>query len=166
VPCLQPTIPIPSSSSASTARRPRTSRSRARSGAVGATGRLYLVHAWQVPEAWRGRGTHQPYVDRSLTEAEAVVERAQESHPELAEISWEAELIGGPAAKAIADVADIRRADEIFLGTRGFGRVRALLGSVAHEVIHLAACPVTVIPEQMVERVAAARAAESAAAPV
>ena len=118
---------------------------------VGATGRLYLVHAWQVPEARRGRGNHQPYVDRALTEAEAVVERAQESHPELAEISWETELIGGPAAKAIADVADIRRADEIYLGTRGFGRVRALLGSVAHEVIHQAACPVTVVPERLVD---------------
>jgi nucleotide-binding universal stress UspA family protein len=118
---------------------------------VGASGRLYLVHAWQVPEAWRGRGNYQPYVDRSLTDAEGVVERAKERHPELAEISWETELIGGPAAKAIADVADIRRADEIYLGTRGFGRVRALLGSVAHEVIHQAACPVTVIPERLVD---------------
>jgi nucleotide-binding universal stress UspA family protein len=118
---------------------------------VGAVGRLYLVHAWQVPEARRGRGKYQPYVDRALTEAEAVVERAQERHPELAEISWETELIGGPAAKAIADVADIRRADEILLGTRGVGRVRALLGSVAHEVIHQAACPVTVIPERLAD---------------
>jgi nucleotide-binding universal stress UspA family protein len=120
-------------------------------GRVGPTGRLYLVHAWQVPEARRGRGNYQPYVDRALTEAEAVVARAQERHPELAAISWETELIGGPAAKAIADVADIRRADEILLGTRGFGRVRALLGSVAHEVIHQAACPVTVIPERLVD---------------
>jgi nucleotide-binding universal stress UspA family protein len=75
---------------------------------------------------------------------------------------WESELIGGPAAKAIADVANVRGADEIVLGTRGFGRVRALLGSVAHEVIHLAACPVIVIPEQIVARDAAAAAAESA----
>jgi nucleotide-binding universal stress UspA family protein len=65
-------------------------------------------------------------------------------------------------AKAIADVANVRGADEIILGTRGFGRVRALLGSVAHEVIHLAACPVIVIPEQMVACDAAAAAAESA----
>ena len=52
---------------------------------------------------------------------------------------------------------EVRRADEIILGTRGFGRVRALLGSVAHELIHLAACPVTVIPERMVEQAAEAR---------
>jgi hypothetical protein len=29
--------------------------------------------------------------------------------------------------------------------------MHGLLGSVAHELIHLAACPVTVIPERMVE---------------
>jgi nucleotide-binding universal stress UspA family protein len=61
-------------------------------------------------------------------------------------------VIGGPPARSIADVAKVRGADEIVIGTRGFGRMRALLGSVAHELIHLADCPVTVIPERMVER--------------
>jgi nucleotide-binding universal stress UspA family protein len=130
---------------------------------VGPGGKLYLVHAWEVPEAWRGRGTYQPYVDRALTEAEAVVERAAAAHPGLKGIDWETEMIGGPAARAIADVADVRHADEIILGTRGFGRVRALLGSVAHELIHLAPCPVTVIPERMVGREGSARDPESAA---
>lgn len=118
---------------------------------VGTTGRLYLVHAWHVPKAWRAGGNHQPYVDRALTAAEAVIDGAREAHPGLADVSWEAELIGEPAATAITDVAEVRDADEIILGTRGFGRVRALLGSVAHEVIHQAACPITVIPEPLVE---------------
>jgi nucleotide-binding universal stress UspA family protein len=130
---------------------------------VGPHGKLYLVHAWDVPA--RGRGPHQPFVNLALADAEAVIEHAREVHPGLRGITWESELIGGPVAKAIADVANVRGADEIILGTRGFGRVRALLGSVAHEVIHLAACPVTVIPEQMVERDAAAQAAEPAATP-
>ena len=129
---------------------------------VGPYGKLYLVHAWEVPEAWRGRGNHQPYVDRALTEAEAVMESAVAAHPALESITLERELIGGPAARAIADVARVRRADEIILGTRGFGRVRALLGSVAHELIHLAPCPVTVIPEGMVAH--EAREAKPAAA--
>jgi nucleotide-binding universal stress UspA family protein len=132
---------------------------------VGPHGKLYLVHAWEVAEAWRGRGTYQPYVDRALTAAEAVMEAAVEAHPGLKGIAWERELIGGPPAKAIADVADIRRADEIILGTRGFGRVRALLGSVAHELIHLAPCPVTVIPERLVEPDADARVSEAAGVP-
>jgi nucleotide-binding universal stress UspA family protein len=129
---------------------------------VGPYGKLYLVHAWEVPEAWRGRGTYQPYVDRALTEAEAVMEAAVEAHPGLKGVAWERELIGGPPARAIADVADVRHADEIILGTRGFGRVRALLGSVAHELIHLAPCPVTVIPERMVEHQAETREPEAA----
>jgi hypothetical protein len=45
-----------------------------------------------------------------------------DSHPDLADVAWESELIGGPAAKAIAD--------EIVIGTRGFGRVR--VGSRPH----------------------------------
>jgi nucleotide-binding universal stress UspA family protein len=130
---------------------------------AGLGGKLYLVHAWKVPEAWRGRGTYQPYVDRTLTEAETVVERAVAAHPGLDGIRWESELVGGPPARAIADVAEVRRADEIILGTRGFGRMRALLGSVAHELIHLAPCPVTVIPERMVEREAVPDDAATAA---
>jgi nucleotide-binding universal stress UspA family protein len=118
---------------------------------VGPHGKLFLVHAWGGPEAWRGRGTYQPYVDRALTAAEAVVDAGVKAHPGLAETDWESEIIGAPPAKAIAEVAAARHADQIIVGTRGFGRVRALLGSVAHELIHLAECPVTVIPERMVE---------------
>ena len=43
-------------------------------------------------------------------------------------------------------MADVEHASEIVIGTRGFGRARALLGSVAHDLIHRARCPVTVIP--------------------
>jgi nucleotide-binding universal stress UspA family protein len=118
---------------------------------VGPRGKLFLVHAFEPPEAWRGRGTYQPHLDDALTAAEGIVDDARKAHPGLAHIDWEPEIIGGPAAQAIADVATARNADEIIVGTRGFGRVRALLGSVAHELIHLAPCPVTVIPERMVE---------------
>ena len=50
---------------------------------VGPYGKLYVVHAWVVPESWRGRGNYQPYVDRALTEAEAVMQSAVEAHPGL-----------------------------------------------------------------------------------
>jgi nucleotide-binding universal stress UspA family protein len=125
---------------------------------VGPTGKLYLVHAWHEPDAWRGRGSYQPYVDRELDSADAVLESARTAHPGLNDVTWESELIGGPPARSIADVAKVRGADEIIIGTRGFGRVRALLGSVAHELIHLADCPVTVIPERLVDREASSAA--------
>jgi nucleotide-binding universal stress UspA family protein len=117
---------------------------------VGSAGRLYVVHAWEPPGPARGEGFYQQIIDRAQADAEALLDGLGDRHPQLDAVTWEAELIGGPAPKAIADVAATRRADEIILGTRGFGRVRALLGGVAHEVIHLAACPVTVIPERMV----------------
>jgi nucleotide-binding universal stress UspA family protein len=56
------------------------------------------------------------------------------------------ELLGGPPADAILDVARARNADEIILGARGLSRLRAALGSVSSEVIHRADRPVTVIP--------------------
>ena len=59
------------------------------------------------------------------------------------------ELIGGRAAKALADVATARGADEIIVGSRGFGRARALRKRVRHQLIHTAPSPVTVIPERL-----------------
>jgi nucleotide-binding universal stress UspA family protein len=121
---------------------------------AGTTGKLYLVHAWHPPEAWRGRGLSQPRLDRELETAEALVEKARVLHPGLGGIAYEVELIGGPPAQAILDVAKARHADEIVLGTRGVGRVRGLLGSVAPDVIHAATCAVTVIPAGMPAKLA------------
>jgi nucleotide-binding universal stress UspA family protein len=59
----------------------------------------------------------------------------------LAGVNYETELIAGRPAEVIAGVANARGADSIIVGTRGFGRVRAVLGSVAHELLHEAACP-------------------------
>ena len=44
-------------------------------------------------------------------------------------------------------------ATEIIVGARGLGRVRALLGSVSHELLHIADRPVLVIPTAAVETV-------------
>ena len=129
---------------------------------VGAGGRLYLVHAWQVPAEWRGRGSYQPYLDDALAEAEAVLESARDAHPGLADISWETELIGGPPPRRSPTSPRSAEPTRSSSARRGFGRVRALLGSVAHEVIHHAACPVTVIPERVVD--ASAAPAEAALA--
>ena len=54
-------------------------------------------------------------------------------------------------ADAIARAAELRHADEIVIGSRGAGRVSAMLGSVAHDVIHRAHCPVVVIPERALD---------------
>jgi nucleotide-binding universal stress UspA family protein len=53
---------------------------------------------------------------------------------------------GGPA-HVIADAAENAKADVVIVGTRGHGGIAgALLGSVAHRLLHLAHCPVLVVP--------------------
>ena len=118
---------------------------------AGDEGYVYVVHAYSLPNDWLGMPNYQQMLDAALDRAQLTIDRIEtESGADLHGVSWEAEVIGAPPARAIADTARTRDADEIIVGTRGFGRARALFGSVAHELIHLAACPVTVIPERMV----------------
>jgi nucleotide-binding universal stress UspA family protein len=120
---------------------------------AGEDGYVYVVHAYSLPNDWLGMPNYQQLLDIELDRAQATIDRIEhESGGDLQGVSWEAELIGASPARAIADTATARQADEIIVGTRGFGRARALLGSVAHELIHLADRPITVIPERVVDR--------------
>lgn len=128
---------------------------------IGPDGQLYVVHSFHAP----GEQYGQPNANEKLAEEQ---ERARRVLDELEGDSvswlaggrWESELLAGPPAEAIVRVASARDADEIFIGSRGVGRARALLGSVAHDVLHRADRPVVVFPERAVER---ARAEASAA---
>ena len=120
---------------------------------AGEDGRIYIVHAYSLPADYLGFPNYQQLLDAALGRARQRVDGIEsESGADLAGVAWETELIGDAPARAIAGVAAARHADEIIVGTRGFGRARALLGSVAHELIHLADCPITVIPERVVDR--------------
>ena len=119
---------------------------------AGDHGRVYVVHAYSLPHDWVGSPDYQRVLDVVLDRAQATVKPLEgDAGASLRGVDWEAEVIADRPAQAIAAVAAAREADEIIVGTRGFGRARALLGSVAHELIHLAECPVTVIPERAVE---------------
>ena len=116
-------------------------------------GRIVVVHAlrpaadrYALPDGGR-------LVEAELRRARERIERLVEEVPGLASVDWEREIVEGTPAGAIVQAAERERADEIILGTRGFGRARALLGSVAHDVLHRARCPVVVIPERAVTAV-------------
>jgi nucleotide-binding universal stress UspA family protein len=118
---------------------------------AGALGRLVLVHAYTVPIDYAG-ATYSADMQNDASEvATAVLNDLERDCERLVTVEHERDISSGPAASAITRAAEIHDADEIVIGSRGVGRVRALLGSVAHDVIHRAHCPVTVIPERMVE---------------
>ena len=117
---------------------------------AGADGCVVLVHAHDLPGDWVGRPDYQQALNREAERGRGILEAAEAL---LAPATRsEREEIGGNPAEALARIAAVRGAEAIVIGTRGFGRYRALLGSVAHELIHLAECPVVVIPERVVER--------------
>ena len=122
---------------------------------TGASGRLCVVHAWIPPRILRGSTAYGVYSAWSYERAELELEGLAEQHPELASVDWQARVIAGSPANVLAEVATEIGADEIIVGSHGAGRARALLGSVAHGVIHEAACPVTVIPDRALRRAAA-----------
>jgi nucleotide-binding universal stress UspA family protein len=118
---------------------------------TGPAGRLVLVHAYQVPADYIGASYYSGMVEDAAQHAADVMDSLERDCERVLGVDHEREISTGAAAPAIVRAAETYRADEIVIGSRGVGRVRALLGSVAHDVIHRASCPVTVIPERMVD---------------
>ncbi len=126
-------------------------------------GHLVIVHAYLTPTDFVGASYYAELVEDASHYATRVLDDLELQCECLATISHERDLAVGSAAAAIVRAVETRGADEIVIGSRGLGRVRALMGSVAHDVIHLAHCPVTVIPERMVNENAATPAAAATA---
>ncbi len=111
---------------------------------AGEGGRVVVVHAFHPAPDWLG----SPYLQRALDAYQAQgreLLRALEERRDPG-VELRTSLLEGPPARAIVAAADARDADEIVIGSRGFGRVRGVLGSVSHAVLHEADRPVVVIP--------------------
>lgn len=113
-------------------------------------GRLFVVAAVVPPPEWMGSPGWQQIVDEEHQRGTQLLEEAVEHLPET--VNYSTELLEGPAADAIVNVAKAREADAIVVGSRGLGRVRAVLGSVSHDVLHIADCPVVVVPERAAQK--------------
>jgi nucleotide-binding universal stress UspA family protein len=55
-------------------------------------------------------------------------------------------VVADTPARALIEAARGRRADEIVIGTRRHGRIRAAIASVSHDLIHDADRPVVIVP--------------------
>ena len=131
---------------------------------AGPDGHLVIVHAYQTPTDYTGASYYTAMVEDASQYATNVLDDLERDCERLVTIDHERDLAVGPAAAAIVRAAETHDAAEIVIGSRGVGRMRALLGSVAHDVIHCADCPVTVIPERMSERNPAEPAAAASVA--
>jgi nucleotide-binding universal stress UspA family protein len=107
-------------------------------------GRLYVVCVSESPPAYLGSPYYQRVLDESLGHARELGEEAISLLPADADVATE--LLEGSPSEAIVKVAQTRSADEIVVGSRGRGKVRAALGSVSQDVLHLADRPVVVVP--------------------
>ena len=127
-------------------------------GRAGRRGKVYVVHCFGPPPDWLGAPNYQRMLEDHQGRGKAVLDALLlEDGNALMDVDYELELLGGKPAEAIAGVAETRDADEIVIGSRGFGRLRSALGSVSHELLHLADRPVVVIPYKAVREHAGAR---------
>ena len=114
-------------------------------------GQVVAVHAFQRVPDRLGFPSYQLVLDASQAEGRR--------HLEALEAEWSADaqletsLLEGPAARAVLSAADARDADEIVIGSRGFGPVRGALGSVSHALLRDADRIAVVIPAAAVTSV-------------
>ncbi len=119
---------------------------------VGSDGLVFVVHAYELPPDFLGSPNFEHLLSERKNQGRTLLDELPLGDSDRAGgPEYITELIGGAPAQAIADVASARNADEIIVGARGLGRVRALLGSVSHELLHIADRPVLVIPAAAVQ---------------
>ncbi len=118
---------------------------------AGRDGRVFVVHAYHLPPDFLGSPNYERQLSERKDHGRALLDSLTLPEQEGAATTFEFELIGGPPAQAIADVAKVRGADAIVVGARGLGRVHSLIGSVSHELLHIADRPVLVIPAAAVK---------------
>jgi len=106
---------------------------------------IRVVVAYGSIPAYLGEPNMQFAIDAHMEEAQTILRKAVLSMGELP-CEVHTELIEGPAAEAIIDVATTRKSAVIVMGSRGLGTLAGLLlGSTSQKVVAHAPCPVLIV---------------------
>ena len=106
---------------------------------------LRIVVAFDPVPSYLGEPNMQTAISARMKEAETILQKALKS---VGEIQGEVhtEILEGPPAEAILNVANTRKVDLVVMGSRGIGRLKGLLiGSQSQKVVQHAPCPVLIV---------------------
>jgi nucleotide-binding universal stress UspA family protein len=129
---------------------------------VGDSGTIKAVHVRELLMGRAGGQTLNANEDEVLAGVRSTVDELAKAGVSVT-LDVATSAAGGPA-HVLAEAARQASADAIVMGTRGRGQVAGLLlGSVTQRLLHLAHCPVLVVPPGAVSS-ANGRSTETAAA--
>jgi nucleotide-binding universal stress UspA family protein len=116
----------------------------------GTDGRVIVAHVAAVPAYF----LETPYYERALDHARELGEATmREAEDLLGGAASELRVIEGPPARSLVELARMVDADEIAVGSRGLGAVRAAaLGSTSHALLHETDRPTIVVTLRAAER--------------
>ncbi len=106
---------------------------------------LRIVTVYDFIPAYLGEPNMQFAINTRMEEANAILQNAvKEAEKTPCEIHIE--LLEGPIAEAIINVATTRKSEVIVMGSRGLGTLAGLLlGSTSQKVVAHAPCPVLIV---------------------
>ena len=106
---------------------------------------LRIVVAFDPVPPYLGEPNMQTAISARMGEAETILKEAKDV---VGKIPGEihTEILEGPPAEAILDVANTRKSDLIVMGSRGLGLLSStLMGSQSQKVVQHAPCPVLIV---------------------
>jgi nucleotide-binding universal stress UspA family protein len=106
---------------------------------------VVAVHAYQPVAGWLGSPYYQRALDARLRVSERIFGDLR-SLTATAPVRVSFERHEGHPAEVLARIAALRDVDEIVVGVRRLGRLRAFVGSVSRALLRTADRPVLVVP--------------------
>jgi nucleotide-binding universal stress UspA family protein len=108
---------------------------------------VVVIHAYPPVWGWLGSPYYQRALDDRLNDGERILRELRAS-PATAQTQVSFEQHEGRPAEVLARIAALRDVDEIVVGARRLGRLRALVDSVSRALLRTTNRPVLVVPHR------------------